>query len=1308
MRIRFVAFLSAALAASGAAAATCSNPICLENQLPGTPQSQWDITANSTNIAGFTTDISVNHGQTVYFKVQTSSNNWKIDIYRLGYYQGNGARLITTINVHQAQNQPAPLQDTATGLFDAGNWAVSASWAIPATAVSGVYLAKLTDLNNTNNKNQIPFIVRADESQSDIVFKTSDTTWHAYNGWFGNNLYGGSGPGVGGRAYKVSYNRPFGTRFGVGQYAAPYDFVLDAEFDAIFWLEQNGYDVSYIASVDPERSPALLKHHKVYTSTGHDEYWSGGERAAVEQARAAGVSLIFMSGNEVFWKTRWEPSIDSSHTAYRTLVCYKETRNNAPLDPLDSNPNWTWTGSWRDPRFSPPADGSRPENALTGTIFSVDSYRTDAIQVPYPMSTLRFWRNTPNVSKIGSGQTWTLASGLLGYEWDSSPDNGFAPPGLIYLSSATLNVNTYLRDYGLTDGNGTATHNLALYKDPASGAIVFGAGTVFWAYGLATVQDGTPDALDPNVQQAMVNLLADMGVQPGTLQTGLVAAVKSTDTAPPASVISAPANGASFVTGQPVTISGGASDIGGQVAGVEVSVDGGTTWHRASGTASWTYTWVPVLPGSYTIKSRATDDSLNTQTTPTTGPTISVTALGSSLFPSTNIPEIQTSDDPNSVELGVKFFATQNGFINGLRFYKNMINVGPHTGELWTASGTRLASVTFANESATGWQQANFASPVAINANTTYIISFHTNGFYSSIGNYFANAVTTGSLTAPSNGASGGNGVFAYGSGIIFPNSSASGTNYWVDVVFAPATGPQPPVCSNASGFITAQNTPLSIPASALVSNCFSPSGYTLSLASVGNPTHGTVAFDGVSTVTFTPASNYLGSASFDFTVSDGHGGTASATASLFVQASGASSLFSPSDAPAVVTVNDPSPVELGVKFSASKGGQITGIQFYKGPQNTGTHTGELWSATGTLLASATFTSESPSGWQAVTFANPVSITAGKTYVASYHSNGFYSATGNYFGSAHSNGFLTAPDSASSGGNGVYSYGSSTVFPSSSYNATNYWVDVIFTPASSNAPPACSNASGFLTAANTPLSIPASALLANCSSPNVYPLSLTGVSSPTNGTVTFDGANAVTFTPASNYTGGASFVFSISDGHGGTASATASLMVRAAGASTLFSASDAPAIVTVNDASSVELGVKFTASRAGQITGIQFYKGPQNTGTHTAHLWDSGGNLLASATFANETDSGWQAAAFASPVAIAAGATYIASYHTSGFYSASGNYFATAHTSGPLTAPDNASSGGNGVYAYGTNLNPATPPTSSFNATNYWIDVSFQ
>ncbi|MGI8569317.1 MAG: N,N-dimethylformamidase beta subunit family domain-containing protein [Methylocella sp.] len=101
-------------------------------------------------------------------------------------------------------------------------------------------------------------------------------------------------------------------------------------------------------------------------SVGHDEYWSGNHRANVEAARAARVHLAFFSGNEMFWKTRWESSIDGSGTRYRTLVCYKET--NADVIPgtrIDPNP--AWTGTWRDPTFSPPSDGGRPANALTGT-----------------------------------------------------------------------------------------------------------------------------------------------------------------------------------------------------------------------------------------------------------------------------------------------------------------------------------------------------------------------------------------------------------------------------------------------------------------------------------------------------------------------------------------------------------------------------------------------------------------------------------------------------------------------------------------------------------------------------------------------------------------------------------------------------------------------------------------------------------------------------------------------------------------------------------------------------------------------------
>ena len=837
MRILLAAIFFLATGLNGAFA---QNAIVAENQLPGTPQSQWDDSGTgSTTLLGFTTDISVNHGSTVNFKIQSGTNNWKIDIYRLGYYQGNGARLITTINMTKAQSQPAPITNATTGEVDAGNWAVTASWAVPANAVSGVYLAHLVDLNNTSNENQIPFIVRADESTSDILFQTSDTTWHAYNGWGGANFYGGNGPGgdsAPGRAYKLSYNRPFGTRDGIGTYAGWQDFLFGAEFAAINWLEQNGYDVSYIAGVDTARNPSLLRQHKIFTSTGHDEYWDTAARANIASAHGGGLNLVFMSGNEVYWKTRWEPSIDGSNTPYRTLVCYKETRHNAPLDPLDASPTWTWTGTWRDLRFSPPADGGKPENNLTGTIFEVDSWRSDAIQVPYPMSTLRFWRNTPNVSTLASGGTWTLTQNYLGYEWDASPDNGFAPAGLIDLSSTTLAVNTYLLDYGSTTGNGTATHNLTLYKDPSSGALVFGAGTVFWSWGLSAEHDGTPTATDPNVQQAMVNLLADMAAQPGSLQSGLVAAAKSADSTPPTSSISTPANGSTFAEGQAVTISGTASDAGGHVAGVEVSVDGGTTWYRAFGTTSWTYTW-DASAGTHAIMSRATDDSLNTET-PQPGISIGVTAR-SDLFGGTAVPDNETAADLNSVELGVKFSASTAGSVTGLRFWKDLINIGSHTAHLWSSTGQLLASATFGNETASGWQEVLFPQPVQITAGTTYVASYHTDLDYSAGDGYFGSPLTNGPLTAPANA-----GVYAYSSNVVFPSNTFMSDNYWVDVLFVAAQGQPPAITSplTASGTIgvafsyqiTATNNPTSFNATGL------PAGLSVNTATgliSGTPT---------------------------------------------------------------------------------------------------------------------------------------------------------------------------------------------------------------------------------------------------------------------------------------------------------------------------------------------------------------------------------------------------------------------------------------------------------------------------------------
>ncbi|MFC5757550.1 N,N-dimethylformamidase beta subunit family domain-containing protein, partial [Rhizobium sp. GCM10022189] len=777
-----------------AAAAAATNAIVLENQKQGNPESEWGIDgAGSSNIEGFATDISVDNGKTISFKIDTDSTNYRIDIYRLGYYGGMGARKVATLQHTGLQNQPNPLRNATTGTVDAGNWAVSASWTVPEDAVSGVYIAKLVRQDGTFGENHIPFIVRDDDSHSDIVFQTADQTWQAYNGWGGANFYGGNGPATGqgaGRAYAVSYNRPIATRGGVGTFAGPQDYLFGAEYAGIYWLEQNGYDVSYLSGVDVDRYGSLLLNHKTYIDAGHDEYWSGQQRTNVEAARDAGVNLMFWSGNEVYWRTRWGNAYSSDGTPYRTLISYKETWSpGASIDPSNE-----WTGTFRDPRLSPPAvGGGNPENSLTGQLFKVDDVgdNLSAITVGYDDANLRFWRNT-SVANLQPGQTATLTRNYLGYEWDEAVDNGFDPAGLVKLSSTTLPVSTYLLDYGNTTGNATATHNLTLYRAP-SGALVFGAGTVYWTWGLSDNHDNQATPTDPRVQQAMVNLLADMGIQPGTLQSGLVAATGSTDHVAPTSIITAPSTA---TVGSSVTITGTAADTGGGViAGVEVSTDNGASWHPATGDENWTYTWSPQVAGSYTILSRAVDDSINLES-PSAGRTVTVTGASfASLFGAAT-PAVVNTDDTSPVELGVRFQTSVAGTVTGIRFYKGSQDTGTHTGSLWSSTGTRIATLTFTNETASGWQTAYFSSPVSLTPGQTYTASYHTDsGHYSTTANYFVSNVTSGPLTAPANG----NGVYAYGSASLFPTSTFESTNYWVDVMFTtPSSNTTPTAVADA------------------------------------------------------------------------------------------------------------------------------------------------------------------------------------------------------------------------------------------------------------------------------------------------------------------------------------------------------------------------------------------------------------------------------------------------------------------------------------------------------------------------------
>ncbi len=1295
------------------AATPTLNKIALENMKQGNPISEWGLDGDGGGtIQGFATEISTNIGQTVDFKIATDSTHYRIDIYRLGYYGGDGARKVASIDqsLTTAQIQPHPIVDMSLGLIDCGNWSVSASWQIPDDAVSGVYIAKLVREDGTEDASIIPFVVRDDASTSDIVFQTSDTTWQAYNAWGGASLYYGEVPVdpadmIGylppncscgltaiGRASAISYNRPIITN--TSPVGGTWDYIFGAEHSAIQWLEQNGYDVSYISGVDASRNGNLLLNHQAYLSVGHDEYWSADQRANVEAARDSGVNLAFWSGNECYWKVRWESSIDGNGQAYRTMVCYKETWGTS-TDPSD-----TGTGTWRDPRYADP--GQEPENSLTGTMFTVDSYRADTISIPYDYSNLRFWRNT-DVANLQPGETYNLVQNLLGYEWDSDVENGFRPAGLINLSLSSVSVNSYLRDYGTTVGDAVVEHSLTMYR-AESGALVFGAGTVFWSWGLNDQHEGTYTPTDPNVQQAMVNMFADMGIQPTTLDASLILATQSTDTLKPTSTITSPIIGASFVEGQHVTITGTAQDFGGGIiAGIEVSTDGGQHWFKATGRENWSYNWVVQASGTYTVMSRAVDDSVNMET-PSSGKQVTVALPAtSSLWTLASKPTVETAIDRDPVELGVRFQATTGGFVEGIRFYKGFYNTGEHVVSLWTSTGTLIATGVSVNESLSGWQTVMFSSPIAISAGTTYVASYHSNGFFSVTENYFGSTYANGALKAVDGG-----GVYAYGSTSTFPGNNPGGSNYWVDVIFD--AGPNSvPIASDDSGFSVSRNGTLTISIASLVANDSDPNGDALTISAVSNALNGTVSLDTqTGNVIFTPNANYTGPASFSYTLSDGRGGTDQGDVSLTVEEGPVGqSLFQAGEGPGNTGYNDNAPLELGMKFSASTSGTLTGIRFYKATGDTGPHTGSIWTADGTLIATVTFTNESLSGWQTAKFSSPIQITAGTTYVASYHTTGSYVATADYFSTAHTSGALTGLSSAASGGNGVFSYGANTTFPTSSYQAANYWVDVVFNQSTVNSAPVAANDNGFTTYSNTALSIAAASLLANDTDPDGDGLTITGADGATNGTVTFDSqSNSVIFTPTTGYVGAASFSYSISDGRGGTSTATVSLNVgaQATGAG-LFTSSDTPSVPAGDDSSSVELGVKFVASARGEITGLRYYKSAQDVGTHVGSLWSSTGQLLATATFTNETASGWQTVTFSQPVTISAGVTYVASYHSNGFYAATPNYFTTDHSNGVLTAPSSSTSGGNGVYAYGTGT---LFPSASYSSANYWVDVIYQ
>lgn len=484
--------------------------IASENALAGNPDTEYAIQgAGDQNNLGFAREFSVNVGETINFSCHGTGT--VIDVYRIGYYAGSGWRKVTTLtNTATSQPNPTAVADT-NGATTCTNWSTTASWAVPSNTTSGLFVGVYRNLAG-NNASWIPFVVRNDAAVADIVVKTSDTTWAlAYNFYgtpaapmTGKSLYGSGGAlsGTGGpnnRAYYGSYHRPIVTREGV-----PQTYWLNSEAPLIRYLERNGYNVKYVSSKDVDANPAILDNAKVFISSGHDEYWSDGMRNTVKSFRDAGGHCLFMSGNEVFWRVRFDAGRTGMH-------CYKDTLSGGALDPV------SWTGTWKDTRWP----GRQPENLLTGTDFRMNGVndKTAVLSTAASYASHPVWRNSALVS---ANQTLT---GVVGFEADSMLPVQKAPHAVI-LAAQNFNVDgSYANDNGQTyDGNGTLNWGI-ISQRYNSGAVVVGFGTCQWAWALDAVHDRLQVGTNAAVQQFMVNLLRDLGADPATLMSGMTLSV---------------------------------------------------------------------------------------------------------------------------------------------------------------------------------------------------------------------------------------------------------------------------------------------------------------------------------------------------------------------------------------------------------------------------------------------------------------------------------------------------------------------------------------------------------------------------------------------------------------------------------------------------------------------------------------------------------------------------------------------------------------------------------------------------------------
>jgi hypothetical protein len=583
------------------------------------------------------------------------------------------------------------------------------------------------------------------------------------------------------------------------------------------------------------------------------------------------------------------------------------------------------------------------------------------------------------------------------------------------------------------------------------------------------------------------------------------------------------------------------------------------------------------------------------------------TACPCSVWPDTATPAVTSGNDASAVELGFKFQSDNAGSITGVRFYKGSGNTGTHNGHLWSVSGQLLATAMFTNETASGWQTVSFATPVGIQANTTYVASYHTDvGHYAGTPQGLASSADNGPLHALASGAAGGNGVYVYGSG-GFPNQSFNANNYWVDVVYSGSSATAP--------------TPV--------------------------PTAGSAAagsFNCTEVIGFSQTNNwYTEGGNFEPTVGDARwqeSWYSGGSIDLWANPDGApwyaamlSACASGSTAPDRVVVN-------------ASGAYSTDPQWWATQMNSvvqGLITNRAYPHQWTSVRQIVLQSVvgGPNGQQCSTTDTQPAVQFGinrASYNFPYINQGIDLVVANYPGLVV-HGIAPTVDNCADYADGVGHLAPAAKTYLSTRIGQYYASGVVPTPTSIPA------------ATQTP----------------------SATSTPVAGATSTPVAPTPTSVPGGCPCG-------------------------------LFSYSGLPAVDARNDTSPLELGLKFQSDSSGIISGVRFYKGAGNTGVHVGNLWSSGGQLLATGTFANESASGWQVVTFGSAVQIQANTTYVASYHTNtGHYSATDQGLASQVDYASLHGLGGNVSGGNGVYQYGG----GGFPSQSYQNTNYWADVVF-